>query len=1814
LDDRTSVGPRPDQKRHDESTGLAFLLGEMEVLRSRGLVGDEAYRTIVCEYSARRDALVRIGQLETAIARARELAIISPREALAWSDRARELGPERPEGWVAGIDLLRRTGRSGEADQLAQEAAQRFPGLAWHRGPARAEVRTPSPVTSRLEEMRREPARPPVVPPPGPTISWTTVASEFLEEHWQKLILGLAVSLIVVSSTVGASLVLGPLLWSSAGKVVLALLFTAACSGFGLGLERWGAGRAGRVMLATSLILIPIDLMLVGELRLLVAPSAVQAGLVALDLAALFVLARFVVSALGFRSGSGFAAAFFALAVANAGASRGMPFEAGFALFLAPAAIFLGAVYRLNARALARSADVGKPTGPDQAYVELGLLAFAFLSGVIRTGAVVLQLGPALYAIPSMLVAMAAVSTSRGIGRIDKDPRRVLLLQQGGLVLSALAFALARPAGTSTLDAGNTLAVAVLGLWLYATSLRATRQPFYLYCGLAAFVAAYFGAYDPASDLARSAEEVAGRLMGYDRGLPMPFRAINGLVFNVGLAWLARGFARSWSDDRLSRHCHYIGLPLSVAACVFSGFEPRAAVICMGGYAVAYAIGARIFAEPRLIYLACAASAGSAFFGASLVGWATLVDGSLIAASLGLAFRAIGAIPALKRAGEPYRTPLTHSALVMAVVAMAAASTASLQVGAISPGSTLAFLLASALAWLASREAPRTWIDLLAIAGLLGAWLGGTHIASGGQPATAMGYGLAIAEFLLVLLAAGEVVRARGRGAPRSRAFLDAMGRAVPVLALVAWSLAGSATVAAVPVARSFLVGSVALLWLTRFRRESALVHLGLGGLVAWAACLCVMIVPDDRPGRLAGWLAITLSGCSLASWGAGEAARRRGGTFSLRPLFLVALALAVGASAMAVGARWASADSYRLGVAAMLLGSLSAALIAASLRWPAAVGLAAGSVVGASYLALLSQGPARPESAWVLALVASLESIACGGAALVIRRLGRSPSSPTARPLDFAALGLMVAAIPLGYRSPPTMLLVAASSLLMVARFPSARWLYLTFIAVGSAIYHACLSDLSGDGLLPFVVLGAYAAWGVGVALQRSGARLRDRFGLADLELEVPPVRMAVAFGVLAAAIRLEVVLAEGGGWASSPWLPWTLAGLCLLMLRFQPGRGWVDVAVALTGLGFAATLAPLVQPRGWWLSEGMALASFWAMAGRGASRIEGPLCRRLGLRGGLEPGVVDRWAVVAFGLSGSVVLALVLTTTFLTVRFGGGLFLDLGWFGGWSDVLLAIGLAGLFVGVEGRRHGVGLSLLGFEAVGILAAWWLGAPGSPLPVRAAIDPAAYLSLATAAWSLVVVLLGRRAEVGSRLGLVDRSEPIGFLRSSPLVRSTSLAGFGLALASIYLSAFASGRIAWLVLLPATISLALLALGWRRVESAIAAGMTWCLAWALGLVLAARFFGVTGPYTPGQLTALGLGIGLATLWAGAGWVRARGYSKGGDPARDGRIARAMEWVALGASIPSAWLAAFGGPGSTGLGSGILLSLAVFFAMVARRRVAEWPVYAAQGLLMACYFRAREVIVPSGVVDAVLLSMFAYLDLGLSELMARLRQPHFARPTLRFAMLLPLVPIVQGIWFARADGADLFVLFASAGFYALAGLRIRSRTPAYAAAVLFNAFLWVGWYRLGWRFAERPEFYLMPVGFSSILFGEVNRKALGRATVNGARNLGLIVIDASLAVPIYQAESFGAWLTLLLVSLAGIFAGIGLRVQSFLWLGLAGFVAGLVYELGRLGMEHALARWGVMLTLGVALVLLVAFNEKKRIVATMRLYYDEARTWD
>ena len=89
---------------------------------------------------------------------------------------------------------------------------------------------------------------------------------------------------------------------------------------------------------------------------------------------------------------------------------------------------------------------------------------------------------------------------------------------------------------------------------------------------------------------------------------------------------------------------------------------------------------------------------------------------------------------------------------------------------------------------------------------------------------------------------------------------------------------------------------------------------------------------------------------------------------------------------------------------------------------------------------------------------------------------------------------------------------------------------------------------------------------------------------------------------------------------------------------------------------------------------------------------------------------------------------------------------------------------------------------------------------------------------------------------------------------------------------------------------------------------------------------------------------------------------------------------------------------------------------------------------------------------------------------------------------------------------------------------------------------------------------------------------------------------------------------AWAVLLIASLTSIFLGIGLKSQVFLWLGLAGFILDISYQLGRYSLDNSIARWAIMLVIGIALLLFVAISEKKAWLSRIRTYIGQVREWE
>lgn len=1716
-----------------------------------------------------------------------------------------ERHPDHPEALVMLAFALRRVGRIDEALTLYRRLTVLQPlNRVWPQWIRTLEGQQDhSPAPRRVESL----AAAPTPEPSQPVLSWKSVAGEFLEEHWQKLILCLAVLLIVVSSTVGAHLLLGPRLWSPVGKCSLALVYTLMFAAFGTGLVRWGAERAGRMMLLTTLIVVPVNFMLAGEMRLLIEPSLSRLLVLALDVSALFFVTRRVARALGWEHGATWlASALVVLSASDVATARGVPWSWGVAAFLVPPWFYLGAVWWLNIRDQAES----EAETQEFTYSALGLLTFAYLSGLIRAAAVLGSALPRfLFAGPVMLTAIALVLTAHHLGRFEKDPRRIQLLRFGGYLLSALAFAivLTQPPGPSLVNGANTLGVALLGLGLYGVSLWAYRHPAYLYVAIGALVVGEYGALELLAGPVRAIEGLACQILGYSQRLPLPFKALNGLVLNTLLGLLALRFAGRWREARLARHCHYLGVPLSIAACLLSAFETKAAVLCLSSYALLYAIGAVRFSEPRLVYLAGSAFSGALWFGSWLVPGMTPGARVLGTAVLGGSFRGLGGLLSRGRELAVYRPPLIRMALALSAAALSAAvllvTPPSSAVGA----ATATFLLATALCALLVTDLPYPALVHLTTAGLLGASLGVLSLASGRAIVLSPGDGLATALLGLVLLTAIEALRRRTT--LRATVFANGLPDAVPVLVFLAVAMVAQAgRNQFVPISTTLALGGVALLWLTKFRRERPYVYLGIGLAVASQLVLGGGRVSWADPGIGLAALALIAAVSGLVLWRVGYAIQcGRGTDFYAVPCFRMALGLTPVVFALALGARGLSRAAFPASAAALLADGLVLILLTTAWRTALLTYGAVFSLVSATYLILFSVGESDPSKAYVLGLVAVLEGVGLWSLGLW-QSLGAGRVDRTrvyVRPLFVSSLLLTLLAIPMSLSSAGTMTLIALAFVLMIKSFPSTGWTYPALAALGFAFDLTVFSRLNAVGQLGAAVLGTFGLWGGGILVRRVGPGLCRRWQLPPLALAIPLFNVAVLSGLISLGLVLTSVLSGDAAWWTHSWVPLSLAIFCLLMVEARPGRGWIHGFAALASAGSFMAVAPAVTIPSGWLLVGMVLALFWLVLGHDFLSVEPWLCRRFALEPVGAGDVLERWSVLHCTVACSLSGAAVMLATVGSIYLGGTTNPGLGAVG-WWPVGPALVLALIYVVTQGGRLGDGRPVA-LNGLLTLLIWWVGlAPGL---LRFGVLTAPFDALATAALALAIVGLGRRGDVGidvtaRQADVVDR---MAFFLAAIACAFTLGMSPTPALGTYLLAASAFGY---------------LAVARHRVVSAYAGALAWSGFCTLLVFQLARPRWIAEATPPLFDVAVGSTVALFSIWAFATWLKTTHLvQKSWGVERRGRVVRALERMALLGSLWAVgsvgWLAV--GPDQLDdfvalSGVGLLMANGAFDVLVARRWNASWLVYLAQGTLLGAYFTYRRYFPVSVSTDAAVLTLLGYLDLGLAEVMQRFRMNLYARPTLYVSLLLPLLPPAMAIANGQLDELSLFLMFTTAAFYGVACYTRQWKSLGYAAAVLLNAILWIAWSRVGWRLADHPQLYLIPVGLSAILFAEVNRREFGNELVNAIRGSGLALVYASLALPIWQFQSFGAWLTLLLLSLTGILVGIGLRIQTFLWLGLVGFVLDVVYQLGRVSSDNALARWGVMLSLGILLILFVALNEKKRIVATMRDYYEQVRQWE
>ncbi|GMU20258.1 MAG: hypothetical protein AMXMBFR13_03560 [Phycisphaerae bacterium] len=231
--------------------------------------------------------------------------------------------------------------------------------------------------------------------------------------------------------------------------------------------------------------------------------------------------------------------------------------------------------------------------------------------------------------------------------------------------------------------------------------------------------------------------------------------------------------------------------------------------------------------------------------------------------------------------------------------------------------------------------------------------------------------------------------------------------------------------------------------------------------------------------------------------------------------------------------------------------------------------------------------------------------------------------------------------------------------------------------------------------------------------------------------------------------------------------------------------------------------------------------------------------------------------------------------------------------------------------------------------------------------------------------------------------------------------------------------------------------------------------------------------------------------------------------------------------------------------------------------------------------------------------------SFVGVGLGEVFRRQGRRVLAEPLERSGIVLPLLPVL-GFWVGDFDSrVDYSVQLIIVGvLYAMVAVLRKSFVFALLAALAGNGALWYLWHRAeGLEFVQHPQLWLIPAALSLLVAAYLNRRQLTEQQMTTIRYISITTIYVSSTADIFlNGVREAPWLPLVLagLSVAGVLAGIVLRIRSFLFLGSAFLVLALVTMIW-----HAAADFGwtwlwylAGIALGAMILAVFALFEKKR----------------
>ncbi|MDA3875391.1 MAG: hypothetical protein PF795_15700, partial [Kiritimatiellae bacterium] len=248
--------------------------------------------------------------------------------------------------------------------------------------------------------------------------------------------------------------------------------------------------------------------------------------------------------------------------------------------------------------------------------------------------------------------------------------------------------------------------------------------------------------------------------------------------------------------------------------------------------------------------------------------------------------------------------------------------------------------------------------------------------------------------------------------------------------------------------------------------------------------------------------------------------------------------------------------------------------------------------------------------------------------------------------------------------------------------------------------------------------------------------------------------------------------------------------------------------------------------------------------------------------------------------------------------------------------------------------------------------------------------------------------------------------------------------------------------------------------------------------------------------------------------------------------------------------------------------------------------------------------------------LLVMLLAYIGFGLGAWFEKRSLTVLSQPVSQTSLFLPLLPII-GFWLSDTPVHYSYLLLMAGTLYGIISMMRRSFALSMVAAVFANGALWVALHQeTSYHLMDHPQIWLLPFALSVLAAATLHRKRLSVQQMGRIRYLCASMIYLSSTAEMFiQGVAEAPWLPLILMflSTAGVFVGIMLRVQSFLYAGCAFLVLSLLTML-----YHASTHLGwtwiwyiAGIGLGALILLLFAAFENRRESMLARL--NAVRNW-